>query len=70
MCVRQYRFCFEICFEKRVRTMVFVLKSAYKTIVMRFIWFLIVRLYKLSQEIVDSTRGFALFWKFLIKTAD
>lgn len=50
--------------------MVFVLKSAYKTIVMRFIRFLIVRLYKLSQEIVDSTRGFALFWKFLIKTAD
>lgn len=50
--------------------MVFVLKSAYKTIVMRFIRFLIVRLYKLSLEIVDSTRDFALFWKFLIKTAD
>lgn len=50
--------------------MVFVLKSAYKTFVMRFIRFLIVRLYKLSQEIADSTRDFALFWRFLIKTAD
>lgn len=50
--------------------MVFVLKSAYKTIVMRFIRFLIVRLYELSRKIVDSTRDFALFWKFLIKTAD
>lgn len=68
--VHSRHFCFEICFEKRVRTMVFVLKSAYKTIVMRFIRFLIVRLYKLSLEIVDSTRDFALFWKFLIKTAD
>ena len=42
--VHSRHFCFEICFEKRVRTMVFVLKSAYKTIVMRFIRFLIVRL--------------------------
>lgn len=50
--------------------MVFVLKSACKTIVMRFIRFLIVRLYELSRKIVDSTRDFALFWKFLIKTAD
>ena len=50
--------------------MMFALKSAYNTIVMRFIRFLIVRLYKLSLEIVDSTRDFALFWKFLIKTAD
>ena len=46
--------------------MMFALKSAYNTIVMRFIRFLIVRLYKLSLEIVDSTRDFALFWKFLI----
>ena len=68
--VHSRHFCFEICFEKRVRTMVFVLKSAYKTIVMRFIRFLIVRLYELSRKIVDSTRDFALFWKFLIKTAD
>ena len=50
--------------------MMFALKSAYNTIVMRFIRFLIVRLYKLSLEIVDSTRDFALFWRFLIKTAD
>ena len=41
--------------------MMFALKSAYNTIVMRFIRFFIVRLYKLSLEIVDSTRDFALF---------
>lgn len=50
--------------------MVFVLTSAYKTIVMWFVRLLIVRLYKLFQDIADSIKDFALFWKFLIKTAD